>query len=344
MTFTSENYRNKITIKFNNFCFRRVCKINFTPQLPANWTKLYLTSYGLIYRTTKEKPNHDDQLLAEFPRCARFYGFTSNDILQEDSDPFENDNLYFSSQTECDLNENGDLVQIPNFKKGFPPKKNQLICGIVSTVMSDKCRPYMKWFKCSEQFYTTLTMIRQQKIVDTLMKLKTHFQSIETNRLRRLAEEYSQHYKVQVSSLLLQNTLDNEFTESFSHITYFYQFLLRDCLYPDLDISWKNILISSYYKSHSELYLLFRQKILYPSSPLQNSSSSSESESLFCNSLSENISSVTSKSKFSFSESEDSSNSENSGLGESVITSGCDNISITFPSSIEISTRLECNI
>ena len=342
MTFTSENYRNKIITKFNNFCFRRVFKISFAPQLPTSWTKLYLTSYGLIHRTTKEKPNHDDQLLAEFPRCVRFYGFTSNNILQEESDPFENGNLYFSSQTECDLNENGDLVQIPNFKKGFPPKKDQLICGIVSPMMYDKCRPYIKWFKCSEQFYTTLTMIRQQKIINTLIELETHFQSVETNRLRRLAEELSQHYKAQISSLLLQNTLDNEFTESFSHITHFYQFLLRDCLYPDLDISWDNISTSSYYKLHSELYLLFRQKILYSSSSSESSSSSSES--LFCNSSSENVSSVTSKSKSSFSESEFSSNSENSESDGSTIRSGCDNISITFPSSIEISTRLECNI
>ena len=256
MSFNPEIYKNKIIDKFKDFQFRRVYMVNCVPQVYANSSKLYITSNSLIYRTSREKTSNDDILLFEFPRYSQFHGFTSTVSLDTDE---EMEKLYFSSKTECDINEKGDLVPVSNYRKGYPPKKNHLICGIISTANFDKCRPFLKWFKCSEQFYNILSILRDPSTISgaTFDENEKIFESLQTNQLKMVAEQFSEKYTKQCPLDPLQYLWKNEFTESFSKITYFYQFLLRDCIFPKSDIYWKNLQKSSYYNLHSELYLLF---------------------------------------------------------------------------------------
>ena len=100
-------------------------------NVPINWIKMCMKKNGQLYKSVIGKKSLDDIVLLETPRCQRFHGFTSSQSLQND-DIYSGESLYFSSQTECDLNERGELVSVVSFRKGIPPRNEQLICGIIS--------------------------------------------------------------------------------------------------------------------------------------------------------------------------------------------------------------------
>ena len=158
---TNDFYYQKVLLLFKDFCFRRISKINYMHNIPVNWIKMYMKKNGQLYKNTSYKKEPDDEVLVETPRCQRFHGFTSPQLLRNEGDNHPNESLYFSSQTECDLNEKGELVPVVSFRKGIPPRKEQLVCGIVSQLSEDRCRPFIKWFKCSEEFYKMLTILRK---------------------------------------------------------------------------------------------------------------------------------------------------------------------------------------
>ena len=97
---------------------------------------------------------------------------------------------------------------------------------------------------------------------------------LETNRLRMSIENISNNYQQDVEdvSTLYEHSL-NEYNESYSRISFFYQFLLKDCLYPELELSWVDLKQISYFYLHRELYLLFKENVY-------NSTSDSDSGSL----------------------------------------------------------------
>ena len=255
MTFNTQTYRKEILTLFEDFSFRRVFRVNYVPNIPNTWMKICLSHKNTLYKTLSSKKFPEDNILCETLKCQRFHGFT---VLQEENGDYPEQSLYFSSQNECNLNEYGHLVPLLNYDKGFPPKKDQLICGIISKEPVEKCRPFVKWFKCSEAFYKTITALRKGKCDVPVQKM---FQMIETNKLRMLVEKLDKTNIYDMESLLYETSL-LEFNESFSKISFFYQFLLYDCLFDKLELSWKDIHNTSFYDIHKNLYILFKTKVM----------------------------------------------------------------------------------
>ena len=199
---SQEEYRENVLKLFEGMCFRRIYRVNA-------------------------------DLLS---RPARFHGFTVSYTLRGESDIFKGESLYFSSYTEYDLNEKGELVMLSQYRRGIAPKKDQLLCGVVATEPDKKCRPYLKWFKCSEQFYKTITAIRRNDS------------------------------KISIDRLI--DSCKDTHNESYSYISYFYQNLLHDCIgafsKEGSDMYTGNQLSCKGYtgdQHNIELYLLFKNKV-----------------------------------------------------------------------------------
>ena len=262
---SNQNLKSVIIEKYKNFCFRRVSKVVRAIK-SKNKKKLFMTKNGQIYCAEKTE-NEEDTVLKEYDKYNKFHGFTVNFSLREEGDLYVGKNLYFSSNTECDINEYGILVPLPYYKRGIPPEEHQLICGVLSETQSEKCPPYIKWFKCSEQFYKTLTTIRNKNHPsNSRFSISQLFGKIQTNCLKLELEKISENYKKEVdicSIPELSFKIINERTESFCKISHFYQFLLRDCVFPDIELNWKSIKNSTYYEQHRRLYLFVKNKLLW---------------------------------------------------------------------------------
>lgn len=251
--------RDRIVTKFSKFCFRRVYKITTCELIGRK--KIMVNNVGQIHY---EKTDESGDNVSE--KYIRYYGFTSNISLRDEGEIFPTEILYFSSITECDLDEYGNLVPLPYYRRGYPPKRNQLICGIVGEKTNSPNPPYKAWFKCSEQFYKTITTIRNPNHPSNLhLKRKEILDKISTNILRLYIEESTKYFKesFDFNQIDYEKLLLNEHTETYSNISFFYQFLIKDCIYLDTQLDWNQIRKSVYFKNHRYLYLLFKRNMLW---------------------------------------------------------------------------------
>ena len=233
--------------KFSNLVFRKVIRIFAFDQKGIK--SLLNNEKGEIY--------YDNTELCETTiyKFQKFHGFAQSCEKDEVN--------YFNDKVECDFNEWGNLISLPFYKKGIPPVKNSIICGIPSSkYLSDKYCPFKKWFKCSEQFlefhYCLMNDFIPKNITSFFYKLETNISKLY---LESISEKFTKNIDFNIG--YDKNMTKNETTEIFSQISHFYQFLFKDCFNLNTEFNITEMEKSIYYKNHRLLYLLFKKRILW---------------------------------------------------------------------------------
>lgn len=124
-----------------------------------------------------------------------YYGFTTSQNIR-DNDPYIGKEIFFSKKCYIELNlgnqPTADFAK-NRFVKTWPPRKGQIICGLVEN--GEKGLFFRKWFLCSKQFLNLWTYInnnihpndKQIKDLDT--------SQLSLNENLNISQQ-QQHYKI----------------------------------------------------------------------------------------------------------------------------------------------------
>jgi len=85
-----------------------------------------------------------------------YYGFSTDAVVQP-SDPFQNQEIFFSKKCHTEINMKTGLFQNERSTNKYPPVRGQYICGLVEN--GEKGLFFRKWFLCSPQFLILWIMI-----------------------------------------------------------------------------------------------------------------------------------------------------------------------------------------
>lgn len=123
-----------------------------------------------------------------------YYGFTDKSFISSVEPHYlKNHNIFFGNNNRSEINfdDNAKLFFGPTEECFIPPKKGQIICGLVNS--NNKGYYFSKWFVCSYQFYLLwLVVCDPDKIIEKGLCNKDYiltdnlFNSLDTSKLSNI--------------------------------------------------------------------------------------------------------------------------------------------------------------